>query len=471
MKNPYKLLFLSAFLLLLSIPSMAQFTISGEFRPRGEYRDGYTKLRDSTQSAYGDILGRTRLIFDYKSDKFITRFSLQHAYIFGENNFSNSDTIRNNTVNIFEAWFKYSFIDNFTIRVGRIALSYDDQRLIGYNNRRPQGSAHDIVGFQWGAPKRSYQGDFSFAVNNAAPAGAFLSNYSLKNYKYMGYVWNQMSFFKDMLKVSVMGVVDAFQLPLQYKSVNKYDTLWVHNNKDSIIGHTIVKTTSQVPITGPDQVYARYTVGANVWFGWKNLGIFASAYYQGGHIQDGRKVAAYMWAANVSYQIVKPLKLLVGYEQLSGTDNNPANAADVAKKVSSFNTLYGTAHQLYGYMDMFNSMLSTSPNYPGLNQLYARGSVNFSKVTSLEATWRYFSLGKQYLADMKTKVTQNLGSELDLMFLYKPLPNVELNAAYCYFFPTSAMEKLNNLVSSVRGSQYVYLMITYKPKFFTTEKN
>jgi len=463
MKNLNKLLLLAVFLL-LAATSSAQFTISGEFRPRAEYRDGYTRLRDSTQTGYFDILGRTRLIFDYKSEQFTTRFSIQHAYVFGENNLFNSDTIRNNTVNIFEAWFKYDFTKGFAIRVGRTALSYDDQRLIGYNNWRPQGSAHDIVGLQWNCPKSTYQGDFSFAVNNAAPAGAFLSNYSLKNYKYMTYLWNQMSFFKDMLKVSLMGVVDAYQLPTQYKSVTQ--TTYVFNGTDTV---GFFNTTSLVPVTDPNQVYARYTVGGNAWFNWKKLSVWAGGYYQGGHIQDGREVSATMWGVNAYYQIVKPFRLGAGYERMSGTDNNPDRKAEVAKKVNSFNTLYGTAHQLYGYMDMFNTMLYSVPNYPGLNQIYARGTVNFSKVTSLEATWRYFSFSQEYLPD-GTKVGKNLGSELDLMFIYKPLPNFELNAAYCYFFPTSAMEKLNGLKSSVKGSQYAYIQITYKPKFFSTEK-
>ncbi|MCX6286882.1 MAG: alginate export family protein [Bacteroidetes bacterium] len=469
MKNLSKLVFLAVIMLLPGTSSMAQFTVSGEFRPRAEYRDGYTKLRDSTQTAYGDILGRARIIFDYKNEKFTTRFSLQHAFVFGENNCFNSDTIRNNTVNIFEAWFKYNFLANFSVRVGRIAISYDDQRLIGYNNWRPQGSAHDMVGFQWGAEKAAYQGDFGFAINNTSPAGAFISNYNMKNYKYMSYLWNQKSFFRNMLKISVMGLIDAYQLPTQYQKVTSTQILWVINGQDTI-GHTTLTTTSQVPITNPNQVYARFTLGGNVWFNWKNLSIWAGGYFQGGNIQDGREVVANMYGVNAAYQIVKPFRLMAGYEHLSGTDNNPANKAEVAKKVNSFNVLYGTNHQLYGYMDLFNSMLTTSPNYPGLNQIYARGTVNFSKVTSLEATWRYFSFGKEYLTD-GTKVSRNLGSELDLMFLYKPLPNVELNAAYCYFFPTSAMELYNGLKSSVKGSQYVYLMITYKPKFFSTEKN
>jgi len=468
MKIFYKLLLLAAFLLLLSTSSIAQFTVSGEFRPRAEYRDGYTKLRDSTQTGYGDILGRARIIFDYTNDKFTTRFSLQQAFVFGENNFYNSDTIKNNTINIFEAWVKYNFLSDFSIRVGRITISYDDQRLIGFNNWRPQGSTHDLVGFQWGVEKAAYKGDFSFAINNASPAGAFLSDYYLKNYKYMTYLWNQKSFFNDMLKISVMGIIDAFQLPAQYQKVTSNQTLWVINGKDTV-GHTTLTTTSQVPITNPNQIYARYTLGGNAWFNWKNLSVWAGGYYQGGHIQDGREVAANFYGGNIAWQIVKPFRLMAGYEHLSGTDNNPANKAEVSKKVNSFNVMYGTNHQLYGYMDLFNSMLTTSPNHPGLDQIYARGTVNFSQVTSLEASWRYFSFDKQYLTT-GVKVNKNLGSELDLMFLYKPVPNVELNAAYCYFFPTSAMELYDGLKSPVRGSQYIYLMITYKPKFFTTDK-
>lgn len=463
--------FLIIFILLaLSTGSLlAQFSISGEFRPRGEYRDGYTKLRDSTQTAYGDILGRERIIFDYKNEKFTTHFTLQHAFVFGENNYYNSDTIKNNTINVFEAWFKFNFCTNFSIRVGRMSISYDDQRLIGYNNWRPQGSAHDLIGFQWGIEKAAYHGDFSFAINNASPAGAFLSDYYLKNYKYMAYLWNQKTFFKEKLKISVIGIVDAFQLPTRYEKVTSTQILWVVNGNDTV-GHTNLSTTSQVPITSPSQIYARFTVGGNAWFNRKNLSIWAGGYYQGGHIQDGREVSANFCGGTVAYQIVKPFKLMVGYEHLSGTDNSPANKAEAAKKVTSFNMLYGTNHQFYGYMDFFGSMITTSPNHPGLNQINARGTINFSKITSLEATFRHFSFDNEYLADGKTKVNKTLGSELDLMFLYKPIPNVELNAAYCYFFPTSTMEVYNGLKSSVRGSQYVYLMITYKPNFFTSEK-
>jgi hypothetical protein len=68
-------------------------------------------------------------------------------------------------------------------------------------------------------------------------------------------------------------------------------------------------------------------------------------------------------------------------------------------------------------------------------------------------------------------VRTSLGSEIDLMYTYKPISNLELNAAYCFFLPTESMEKYDGLKSgSSRFAQYAYIMITYKPNFFSTAK-
>ena len=53
---------------------------------------------------------------------------------------------------------------------------------------------------------------------------------------------------------------------------------------------------------------------------WKNLGVFASGFYQGGHYKDGRKLEAAFYGGHISYQIAKPFKLLIGYEHLSGNN-------------------------------------------------------------------------------------------------------------------------------------------------------
>ncbi|MEI7662625.1 MAG: alginate export family protein [Bacteroidota bacterium] len=479
-KLAIKLLLLFCGLLFLPGNLLAQFTVSGEFRPRLEYRDGYAKLRDSSMTAYPVILGRNRLIFDYKNEQFMAKFSLQHAYVFGENNYG-SDTITRNTVNIFEGWFKYNFTKVFAVKIGRMELVYDDARLFGNSNWSPKGATHDVALLQWEAARAGYRGDFGFAINNTAPASNFLSSYLLKNYKYMGYVYEQKKFFKEKFVVSLLGIMDVFQKPSKVTQVKTThnETLYVINSNHDTIGTTTVTTTStgSVTTTYPGQLYARLTAGGTAAFTWKNLKVFASGYYQGGHFSDGKTINAGFFSGFASYRVVKPLTLLAGCEFLSGNDYS--NTTALKTKSTSFSTLYGTSHGFYGYMDMFSTHV-TSGSSAGLTDLYARATLMINEKISLEATWRMMGLAKGYLQVTPKKagdlpyeaVNKKLGSEADMMFVYKPFTNFEVNAAYCFFMPTSTMEKLNSLKQGTsKWAQYAYIMLTYKPSFFNSDKH
>ena len=168
---------------------------------------------------------------------------------------------------------------------------------------------------------------------------------------------------------------------------------------------------------------------------------------------------------------------MVGFDHLSGNDFS--DTAEFKTTVKGFSTLYGTSHRGYGYMDLFTVVAKDNLS-AGLNDLYARATFSFSKdKMSLEGTYRWFSIPHNYLfvANPKTgalpyqKVDKSLGSEIDLMYIYKPFPNLELNAAYCFFLPTKTMELSSNLKAGTsQWAQYAYIMITYKPNLFTTEK-
>ncbi|MGE5425163.1 MAG: hypothetical protein ACM3N9_07350, partial [Syntrophothermus sp.] len=418
----------------------AQFTISGEFRPRAEYRNGYLQLGDSTMHGYGDILGRSRISFDYTQDKISTRISLQHAFMYGENNYS-SDTITKNTINIFEGWFRYAFTKNTGVKIGRMAISYDDQRLFGYSNWKQWGATHDLLMIQTAAPGINYKADFGFAVNNPSSSAAYLTNYMLKNYKYMSYLWQQKKFFNDALSISVTAILDVNQKPSVTSDKITLQTLYVINAGDTI-GTTILRTTSKVTETFPNTVYGRGTIGFYAIYNWKKLGVTASAYYQGGHYKDGRKISAYLLSATAGFQVLKPLKLMVGYDYLSG--NDVSDTSTLKKTLKGFSTLWGTNHSFYGYMDPFTSYLGKDALQYGLQMAYARGTWNFSQKTSAELTYRMYSMPFGYLPTAKAPAyktaDKNLGSELDLMFVYKPLNNLELNAAYCYYFKSETRE-------------------------------
>jgi hypothetical protein len=451
----------------------AQFTISGEFRPRAEFRDGYQKLGDSSMTAYGTILGRNRLIFDYNSDKIQTRFSIQQAFVFGEEPYS-SDTLTKNTINIYEGWLRYNFTNSFAVRVGRMGLVYDDSRLIGLSNWKQWGATHDIVNLEWGVPNANYVGDYGIAINNISPASAFLTNYTLKNYKYMSYLYDQMKFFKNKLIISVLGIVDAYQeANTSYTIPGKTVITWVTNGKDTV-GSFSTKTAAQTETVTHDlTIYGRGTVGGTAGFYWKNLSIFGNGFYQTGHYKDGHQISAYFFGAWVSYRVVKPLTLLVGYDELSG--NNASDTNELKKTYHGFSTLFGSNHNFYGYMDMYQTYLGQDALHNGLNDLYGRATVDISQKTSLEATYRWFSLPYGYLP-AKTKipyesVSKNLGSEVDLMFIYRPTSNLELNAAYCLYMKSSTREILDDLKPGTgRMGQFAYIMITYKPTFFNSDK-
>ncbi len=474
------ILFVGLLFYIFTGPLQAQFSISGEFRPRLEYHDGYSKLGDSSSKAYPTITGRNRLIFDYSNDPFTVRFSMQQAYIFGENNYG-SDTMTRNTINIHEAWFRYAFVKGFAIKIGRSELVYDDGRLLGNSNWSSRATSHDVAIFQWDNKSKGYRGDFGFAINNTAPMTPFLVSYPLKNYKYMAYLYEQKKMFQDKLTISLLGILDVFQRPNSTLTTQStvYNTFYVIGNNHDTIGTTVIPTTTKTTMitSYPTQLYGRFTIGGTVGYSFKNLKAYASGYYQCGHFNDGRKLNAGFFGGYASYQIVKPLNFLLGYDYLSG--NNYSDTEGLKTKSTAFSTLYSTSHGFYGYMDMFSSAV-TSGNSAGLTDLYMKATLKFNEKASVEATYRFLGLAQGYLPASVGKpgdlpyvnVEKHLGSEIDLMVLYKPVKNFEINAAYCFFLPTETMERFNGLKPGTgEMGQYAYIMLTYKPTFFTAEKH
>lgn len=445
--TPFTRIFLIFLFLLAANPFiMAQFSVSGEFRPRFEYRDGYLILRDSSKTPYPTILGRNRLLFDYKQDKFSARFSLQHAYVFGDNNFS-SDTISKNTVNIYEAWFRYAFNDYFAMKLGRMELFYDDGRLLGSSNWPPKGSSFDVALFQWGDGKGKYRGDFGFAINNSSPATPYLASYTLRGYKYMGYLYEQGKFFNDRLTVSFLALMDVQQ-----------------------------KVSAAGTKPDPELLYGRFTIGGTAGYTLNKFKAYISGSYQDGKLANGKNVNAGYVAGYLSYRIFKPFNLQAGYEYMSGNDYSDQQS--LKTKSTGFSTLYSSSHGFYGYMDMFSGPLAAGDG-PGLTDIYAKATFKAGEKTTLEGTFRYFSLPHGFLKANDAnpsptgylEVKKNLGSEIDLMVTHQIVKGFEVNAAYCFFLPTSTMEIYNGLKPGTsEWAQYAYVMLTWKPTFFTTDK-
>ena len=79
-----KHLMVAALILASMFELQAQFTLSGQFRNRAEYRDGYKTLPTANSNDYWLVAQRTRLTFDYAAEKFIIKATVQDARIWGE---------------------------------------------------------------------------------------------------------------------------------------------------------------------------------------------------------------------------------------------------------------------------------------------------------------------------------------------------------------------------------------------------
>ncbi|MBK8501852.1 MAG: hypothetical protein IPL46_06385 [Saprospiraceae bacterium] len=93
---------------------LAQFSLSGQFRPRFEFRNGYRTPAGNTLQAAAFVSQRTRLILDYKKSKIMTKLSLQDVRVWGdEPQLSNISNMA-----LHEAWAELALNDHWGIKLG-----------------------------------------------------------------------------------------------------------------------------------------------------------------------------------------------------------------------------------------------------------------------------------------------------------------------------------------------------------------
>jgi len=153
MKKIYTPLFIILFSLTLMSELKAQFTISGQLRTRTELRDGQgtPSVQDTVPAIFTSQ--RTRINFGYSGYRFKVYTAIQDARVWGQDA---SSTNRNTTdpndgLMIHEAWGEFSLVDtgrvvkNFTVKIGRQELVYDDSRLLGNLDWLQQARRHDAA--------------------------------------------------------------------------------------------------------------------------------------------------------------------------------------------------------------------------------------------------------------------------------------------------------------------------------------
>jgi len=411
----YKQLFGLA-LLLLTIQSYAQLTISGELRPRAEYRNGYKTLTADGSDAALFVSQRTRLNTQFTSEVYTFFVSIQDIRVWGD--VPQLNTSDKNGLAIHEAWGQVKFTPNFAVKLGRQEIIYDDHRIFGDVGWTQQARSHDAAIFKFG--NENYKLDLGVAYNQDTEA-LFGNIYTVTgNYKAMQYAW----FHKDW---------------------NKFNAsfLFLNNGLQNV---------------AEEEIRYSQTFGTHLTFTASDaLSFSANAYLQSGKDVADNDLNAYLVGLDLGYKASAKLNFGLGFEIQSGNDN-----AVIGDKNKAFTPFYGTNHKFNGFMDYF--YVGNHANSVGLVDVYAKISTKLGEKSSLTAFAHNFSAQ----AEIADGIDKQLGTEIDLVYNHKLNEDVSIGAGYSQMFASEGLETLkNNFDNNVNN--WAWLMLTIKPTLFTSK--
>ncbi|NVK53153.1 MAG: alginate export family protein [Flavobacteriaceae bacterium] len=414
-----KKLLLSTLLLAFSVVTLTaqQFDLSGEIRPRFESKNGYQTLLKPGEEGVSFISQRTRINLNYKQSNFLVRIALQNVRVWGDV----STLAASDKANAFhEAWAQFTVADYLDLKLGRQEIVYDDSRIFGNVGWAQQARSHDALIAKFKIAEKGKL-DVGFALNNDTQAGVNYIYSNAAGYKTFQYAWYHTSF-------------DNFGLSL----------LALNNGIEYLNG-------------GVEEISYSQTLGSRATFKSGVLAFDAAFYLQSGNLRANKVNASY-FGGNVKFKASNTLALGLGAEYLSGKDMN-----DASTDIKSFAPLFGTNHKFNGWMDYF--YVGNHANSVGLVDFYATLAYKKDKFSAKLIPHLFSSAADIY--NTGTKMSNKLGTEIDVTLGYKIAKNIQFNAGYSQMFGTKSLEVLKG-GDSGRSTSWSWLMLTFKPNFYSS---
>ena len=425
MRKVYTLAITGLLILLSIAKSYGQTTIDAEFRPRSEFRQGFSQpLTDGTKSALV-TLQRTRLNFNYQGGVVSARLVLQDSRIFGETDTKQPSTASNGSIGVYEAWTELLLYSGTSFKIGRQGIQFEDGRLFSLSPWSNTGNSHDLAQLKYSTPGFDIQ--LGYAYGNQKAYNADTSYYSVsKMYKELAFIHLTKTLVKG-LDLSLLHVSEGF-------NKSKTDLSLYHRNTT---GGTLQLKNDKMP-----------------------LGFLLTGYYQSGKNAATVDLDAYLLASKVTYSFNDKIGGLLGADYYSGSESTIA-----ATKTNTFSKLpYGVNHSFNGYMEYWASLPKG-----GLFNYFGGVNLKLNKRLSSDLTYYAFKLAKT-MKSGTTDIQKNIGSELDLVLNYKFSAETAIQFAWCTYFVNDGtkMLKYKNTTIDTKFPQYAYVMLTIKPKLYKT---
>ena len=414
-----------------------EFSIDLQIMSRGEARYGgmpavpievaenLPEIKSDEIPKSNFVLSRTRLPINFKRDWLEVCVTPQHSGVWGE--------AGRGSFNLHETWVKMTTRSGMFAQVGRVALNYDDERIIGSDDWAMVASSHDIL--RLGYEGHGHKAHLILAYNqnaNVMSRGGSLYENGAQPYKTMHTLWYHYDLPKFPLGASLL-----------FMNVGMQSTLDINPNK----------------------TWFQHLAGGYMSFWPDHWKAEASYYNQFGRNENGVKIQAWMTSAKVTYLPTSKFNVTVGYDYMSGdkyfavpTGHNIGMVHhDVIK---GFSTVYGSHHQFYGAMDFFYVSAYHDGFTPGLQNAYIGSAYSPVKNLKLNASYHYLATATELDGMEKT-----LGHEIEFDASYAIHRDVTVAAGASFMWGSDTMERLkrSNTQTNLRWG---WISLIVNPRIF-----
>lgn len=355
---------------------------------------GYGTLIPENRNAETAVYSRARMGIDYFYNALEIRIAFQDIRTWGQAN----SVSKTGYYSLFEGWAKYSFKDNFYIKAGRQAISYDNQRILGETDWLMQSRRLDALRAGYAFSKDSRL-EMVLTYNNDSDDA---------NETFPNEFYSVMDGGERTKSLQVAHFQARLSPKTDFSAIALNNVVQTNNGK-----HNMAATAGFNLTNRPSQ----------------RLSVLLYGYCQFGKNTADQKKTAYNASVDVNYKAISYWNINPGIEVISGTgyDEDPG-------KNHSFSPYYGTNHKFNGFMDYF--YMGNHYNTVGLNDYYLKNTFLLSRTDNLQLDVHYFAANAAIAPD----TGKYLGTEIDLLYTKKVSGQFLVNVGYSQLFASRGME-------------------------------
>lgn len=402
------------------------FMTHGEMCGGGLPKDFNTQeLPPENSTAY--IMGRTRINAEYKSALIDAKVTAQNQASWGSQN--------NSTLTLYEGWAKIKAPFGLYGQLGRMELSYDDERILGPNDFAMAKLCHDVLRVGYEGHGHKVHAILAYNQNNDHKLKGTYYADGAQPYKTMQVLW----YHYDVPRIPIGASLLFINVGMQAGE----EGIDAHTEHEQLIGTYLT--------------YAPRFMKAEF-----------SYYRQMGHNDEGIKIEAWMASGKVTLKPSDRYGIFAGYDYLSGDDYVPVIAPGAIgmprhEVIKSFSTVYGSHHKFYGIMDYFYESAYSQGFSPGLRNAFIGGY--YQPIAPLKVGLSYHYLAT---ATELEGLESTLGHNLDLNLSYVFSKDISLTAGFSYMHGTNTMDMLKQGTAS-KNVRWGWFSLFISPRLFSTK--